>query len=255
MKIIFLGSGRVATQLSQCFKRLGHNIVQVYSRTLENAVKLAKSIDAEAIDDFNMLRADADLIILAVSDQAIEIVVQKITPYLQGTMLVHTSGSTSLKVLTDYYAYSGVLYPLQTFSFERKVEWSQVPCLVEASNEVVLQQLKKLAEQISRHVYCYSSEQRLSLHLAGVFACNFSNACYDIAHQIVQSEQVDYALLHPLILETAMKATQFPPKDVQTGPAKRDDDPILALHEKMLDHQKRWQQIYKLMSEQIQQRK
>ena len=116
--------------------------------------------------------------------------------------------------------------------------------------------LHTLAESLSQRVYSYSSVQRLSLHLAAVFACNFSNYCYDMAKQVVDAEQVDFNLLYPLILETAQKATQNDPKQMQTGPAMRQDQNILQMHQQMLAQAQRADlaEVYALMSQQISQR-
>lgn len=105
---------------------------------------------------------------------------------------------------------------MQTFSFEREVDWSETPLFIEASTDEGLKHLEVIANSLSNKVYHYNSEQRLSLHLAAVFACNFTNYCYDAAKQIVDQQQVDFSLLYPLILETARKATLHDPVLVQT---------------------------------------
>jgi predicted short-subunit dehydrogenase-like oxidoreductase (DUF2520 family) len=105
-------------------------------------------------------------------------------------------------------------------------------------------------------VYQYTSAQRLSLHLAAVFACNFSNYCYDMAKQVVDAQSVDFSLLYPLIEATAKKALIAEPKQMQTGPAMRGDKNIIAMHQQLLAQAGRsdLQNIYALMSEQILQR-
>ena len=114
--------------------------------------------------------------------------------------------------------------------------------------------LTTLANSLSNQVYPYNSAQRLSLHLAGVFACNFTNYCYDMAKQVVDAQQVDFNLLYPLILETAKKATQNDPETMQTGPARRGDVNILDMHQRMLQDMGRedLKDAYTLLSQQIQ---
>ncbi|AYO54685.1 Rossmann-like and DUF2520 domain-containing protein [Acinetobacter wuhouensis] len=249
MRISFIGSGRVATHLAKVlFKR--HQIVQIFSRNIAHAEKLAQLVNAEAIVNDQKLVADIDLLIIAVSDQAISQVIQAIGRYLENVLIVHTSGSTNLDVLTQYHAKSGVFYPLQTFSVEREIAWENTPLFVEAAFTDDQHILTQLANSLSNRVYQYSSEQRLSLHLAAVFACNFSNYCYDMAKQVVDSKQVDFSLLYPLILETANKATQNDPRAMQTGPAIRGDLNILNMHEKMLEADERedLKKIYHMLS-------
>ena len=256
MRISLIGAGRVATHLGRVLLKRGHEIVQVYNRNVNHAEALASQISADAVSDITQLNTDIDLAIIAVSDQAISQVIEQLSNVLKDVLIVHTSGSTHLKVLTQHHARSGVFYPLQTFSFEREIAWSETPLFVEASSEQDSQLLNILAGQISQRVYLYSSEQRLSLHLAAVFACNFSNYCYDMAKQVVDAKQVDFSLLYPLILETAKKATAHDPRQVQTGPAMRGDQNILNMHQQMLVDSDRedLQQCYQMMSEQISKR-
>ncbi len=172
---------------------------------------------------------------------------------LSDVLIVHTSGSTDIQVLAKVHARAGVFYPLQTFSLAREVNWQSTPLFVEVSQANDLVQLSELANSLSSRVYTYTSAQRLSLHLAAVFACNFSNYCYDMAKQIVDAKQVDFSLLYPLILETAHKAVQHDPKQMQTGPAMRGDQNILNMHQQMLNDAKRedLKNVYNLMSQQI----
>ena len=222
-----------------------HEIVNIYSRSFDKAADLAQVAHAKAVSHFKQLNADVDLVMIAVSDQS-----------MPNVLIVHTSGSTALSVLSMKHARAGVFYPLQTFSLEREIDWSNTPLFVEATENTDLQRLHTLAESLSQRVYSYSSVQRLSLHLAAVFACNFSNYCFDMAKQVVDAEQVDFNLLQPLILETAQKATQNDPKQMQTGPAMRQDQNILQMHQQMLAQAQRADlaDVYALMSQQISQR-
>ena len=256
MRISLIGAGRVATHLGRVLLKRGHEIVQVYSRDVNHAEALASGISADAVSEIAQLNTYIDLAIIAVSDQAISQVIEQLSNVLNDVLIVHTSGSTNLSVLTQYHSRSGVFYLLQTFSFERDVDWANTPLFIEASSEQDSQLLNTLAGQISQRVYLYSSEQRLSLHLAAVFACNFSNYCYDMAKQVVDAKQVDFSLLYPLILETAKKATAHDPRQVQTGPAMRGDQNILNMHQQMLVDSDRedLQQCYQMMSEQISKR-
>ncbi|MBJ9956369.1 Rossmann-like and DUF2520 domain-containing protein [Acinetobacter courvalinii] len=252
MKITLIGAGRVATHLAKVLQ-LQHQIVQIFSRDLQRAQTLANLVSAQAIDNVRQLDPQIDLVIIAVSDQAISSVIESIAPYLPDNLIVHTSGSTSVSVLQNSHHRAGVFYPLQTFSFDREVNWLETPVFVEAIEPQDLTSLTELANSLSHRVYQYSSTQRQTLHLAAVFACNFSNYCYDMAKQIVDAEQVDFSLLHPLILETANKATANDPKDMQTGPAMRGDRNILNMHQQLLGDSNRsdLQNIYALMSEAI----
>ncbi len=252
MRISVVGAGRVAHHLAQTLVKQ-HQIIQIYGRSLEKVTVLADKVGAIAITDPKQLNADIDLVIIAVSDQSIKATIQQLHIFLPQALIVHTSGSTNLNVLTQHHARAGVFYPLQTFSLDREVDWDTTPLFVEAAEAADLRLLTELAQSLSQRVYQYNSAQRLSLHLAAVFACNFSNYCYDMAKQVVDAQQVDFSLLYPLMLETANKATQHDPRQMQTGPAMRGDQNIINMHEQMLEdaQQMDLKQIYAILSQHI----
>ena len=252
MRISFIGAGRVAHHLAHALSQ-HHQIIQIYSRSFEPAQTLAVQVGATATVNVSEINPEVDLVIIAVSDQMIASVITEIHHQLTDALIVHTSGSTDLEVLAKIHARAGVFYPLQTFSLDREISWADTPLFVEAKAEDDLVLLTELASQLSSRVYQYTSAQRLSLHLAAVFACNFSNYCYDMAKQVVDAQQVDFSLLYPLILETAHKVVQHDPKQMQTGPAMRGDQNILNMHQQMLQDAQRedLKKVYNLMSQQI----
>lgn len=255
MRISLIGAGRVATHLAKVFMQQ-HDIIDICARQQIHAETLAVQVGARAVDQYIELNADIDLLIIAVPDQMIAQVANDIGQIMPNVLVVHTSGSTDLAVLTEFLPRAGVFYPLQTFSLEREIDWSSTPLFIEATTVQDFSTLQSLAEALSQRIYAYTSAQRLSLHLAAVFGCNFSNACYDMAKQVVDAQQVDFSLLAPLMLETAKKAIEHPPQTVQTGPAARGDENILQMHEKMLkqDGQTHLVQIYHQLSHYIMQR-
>ncbi len=211
MKISLLGSGRVAFHLAKALLAQGHHIAQVYARDFEKTQKFSKQIKSKACRSLHEFQP-SDLIILAVSDSAIAELAKQVHEIFPETLMVHTSGSTDIQVISNIHEKAGVFYPLQTFSLERDVDWQATPLFVEATNKDDLVILSDLANSLSKRVYQYTSKQRLTLHLAAVFACNFSNYCFDMAKQVVDAEQVNFSLLYPLILETAKKL----PKMIQS---------------------------------------
>ena len=232
MRITLIGSGNVATHLAAALKNAGHAIVQVFSRDMQNAALLAYHVKSEAIDNLDAVNSETDLFIIAVKDDTIEDIAQKLAQY--GRLIVHTSGATPLKILTDYTANSGVFYPLQTFSKTKELDFMTVPLCIEGEDEQITNQLKELARTISNNVYQVNSDQRKILHLAAVFACNFPNYLYYAAGKLLQQHSLDFNLLRPLILETAEKVQDHLPADVQTGPAIRKDEKTMTAHLQLL---------------------
>src|SRR5690606_5053574 len=145
----------------------------------------------------------------------------------------------------------GVLYPLQTFSKARAVDFATVPIAVEASDEAASVRLEALAGSLSRRVFRCDSKQRISLHVAAVFACNFANHFYGIAADILNRYDLDFDLIRPLVLEAAQKVMEHQPKDVQTGPAVRNDLRTMEKHLRLLEADPALAQLYRLISERI----
>jgi predicted short-subunit dehydrogenase-like oxidoreductase (DUF2520 family) len=250
MKVVCIGSGNVATHLALALKASGAELLQVYSFTMANAQALAMVLNSQATDDLQQLHRDADLYVISVKDDVITPVLQQLKG-LKG-MVVHTAGAVDLSVFRDLnLPHYGVLYPLQTFSKDRAIDFSTVPLCLEAGTDSDLQHLLVLAAKLSNRVYEVNSENRKLLHLAAVFACNFSNHLYHLGAGLLQQKGLAFDLLKPLIAETASKVQTAMPIDVQTGPAIRGDEATMKRHLDLLADQPMLQDIYETLSNSI----
>ena len=250
MDIVLIGSGNVATHLGGALAGAGHRIVQVYSRTAAHATALAGTLGAGATTDPTTIDIHADVYILAVKDDAIAAVAAQLPAGLKGTV-VHTAGSVGMDVLNGHAEACGVLYPLQTFSKAKPVDFSVIPVAVEASDDTALAGLETLAGSVSGRVFRCDSRQRLSLHVAAVFACNFTNHFYAIAADMLGEHGLDFDLIRPLIFETAQKVMEHRPADVQTGPAVRHDVRTMEKHLELLRDHPALAGLYELISRRI----
>ncbi|MFZ2284707.1 MAG: Rossmann-like and DUF2520 domain-containing protein [Lutibacter sp.] len=244
INIVILGGGNVAWHLTNALlQNSAVNVVQVYNRSLEkiNIFKNSTSIT----NNLSELK-DADIYILAVSDNAISELSSALI--LKNKLVVHTSGSMAMDELKSV-SNKGVFYLLQTFSKERKIDFSTVPICIEAETVADLLLLETLATSISKNCYRINSNQRKSLHVAAVFVNNFVNHLYHIGHEICEQNKVPFEILLPLILETANKITTLSPLEAQTGPAKRNDTKTIEKHIAMLT--KNQQEIYTLLTKSI----
>ncbi len=251
MKIVMVGAGRIAWHLSKRLKSKGLPVAQVISRTAENAEALAESLHTAWSDVPADVLSDADWIIIAVRDDAIEAVAEAFAPYVQNALVTHTSGGTAGAVLAPYFERYGVFYPLQSFSLEHTPLWSKIPFCVDAQSDEDVLYLKKIAKTIGNLVYRVTDQQRALLHVAAVFANNFANRCFAIAEKILDEKDLPFELLHPLMEETLAKALQDSPARMQTGPAMRGDVDTVHRHLNLLAEHPEWQEIYKDMSENI----
>lgn len=246
IKITLIGSGNVAQHLIKAFdKSEAIEIVQVFSRKKET---LASLVDFDKItDDFQDLK-EADLYIIAVTDNAINEVSAQL-PF-NNQLVVHTSGTASIDIL-DAKNRKGVFYPLQTFSKKKEVDFSIIPICLEAENTFDFRVLDTVAKSISKAVFPINSEQRKALHVAAVFVNNFTNHLYQIGQEICEENQVPFEILKPLIQETADKINTLNPIDAQTGPAKRNDSTTIDAHLEYLTNENQ-KNIYKILTQSIQ---
>lgn len=251
-RVALLGAGNVAWNLAPALEDAGHEITEVYARTLGRAEEITERIySAESKDDFDFSESRAEIFILALSDDAIaEVADQVILP--EGSILVHTSGTVPLNVLAYSSAsYTGVFYPLQSFTKGKKVDFEEVPLVLESEDEETLQKLKKFAKSISPMVTTMGSKDRKALHVAAVFASNFTNHMLRIAEEIMHRQGLDKDLLKPLIIESISKSLQLGAKKAQTGPALREDMETLEEHHRFLSYNSQLAEIYRLISQDI----
>jgi predicted short-subunit dehydrogenase-like oxidoreductase (DUF2520 family) len=249
MRITLIGSGNVATHLAAALKNAGHRLVQVYSPNMHNAALLAYHVGASAIDSLKDIDPETDIFIIAVKDDAISEIVPQLSLFKKP--VAHTSGAVSLQVLLDVTPDAGVFYPLQTFSKTKELNFCEVPVCIEGATEELTRQLEELARTISNNIYRVDSAQRKILHLAAVFACNFTNHLYAVAEGLLKEHRMSFDMLRPLITETADKIKTHAPASVQTGPAVRKDEQTMQAHLQMLDGKDELQQIYLLLSQDI----
>lgn len=248
--IVIVGSGNVAEAIALAIHDCPTlTLRQIVARNSERAQHIATLAECDWCDDLGRA-ADADLYIISVSDRAVEQVAQQLRRS-EGSIVVHTAGSIAVEALGNDSC--GVLYPFQTFTKGRRVDFSAIPLFVEGSDEATTELIEQVARTLSSRVWRATSECRRDIHLTGVLACNFVNSLYAMAaDHLMERQGLPFDVLRPLIEETASKAIDSEhPATVQTGPAVRGDKEVSARHQQMLSDSERKQQIYKLLTEQI----
>jgi predicted short-subunit dehydrogenase-like oxidoreductase (DUF2520 family) len=248
-KIVLIGAGRVATQLGKALKDTGKEIIQVYSPTNDSAEKLATLLEAKPATDISNLFVNADLYLISVADDAILQIAKSLK--VDGKTVAHTSGSVPLDILEQVSGFHGVFYPLNTFSKRKKIDLKKTPFFIEAGDKNTEAQLSELAKKISDDVRTINSQQRATIHIAAVFACNFTNFMFVNAAEILKNEGLPFDIMLPLIAETADKLKTIDPIHAQTGPALRNDLDVLSKHIEMLKNDADRQRLYDMISGQI----
>lgn len=254
-QIVIVGSGNLAEALAFAMAERGicFTIAARNSARAMQIADLCRTLDGNG----SIIRATsieqapvaADLYIITVSDRAIGEVADAL-PAADHSLVVHTSGATSIEALPKKVR-RGVIYPLQTFTAGRRVNFAEIPIFIEGCDEECEATLREFAARLSERVEHADSKQRRRLHLAGVFACNFANHMFALGGDVVRDTGFDFEVLVPLIRECAAKAVEsLAPHTIQTGPAVRGDKPSQERHIEMIDDE-RLSKIYKLISENI----
>ena len=244
-----LGAGNVATHFSKALQQKGYNITQVYSKTTASAKALAELLSAPYTTEINNVNTAADIYIYALKDNALEEIIHKIS--IPDAIHLHTAGSVNIDVFEGRARHFGVIYPMQTFSKSKEVNFENIALMVEANTEKTFDTLFGIAQQLSKRCYKIDSEQRKKIHLSAVFACNFTNYMYTIAEELISETNAPFDIMQPLIAETADKIKHLSPAKAQTGPAVRYDTVIIEEHLKMLENRPELQQLYKEISKLI----
>ena len=249
--IAIVGAGNVAWHLGPELENAGHRIRKIFSRHHKNAKAFQKRLyNSEISDSLDFHKSEIDIVILCVSDDAIEEVAKEIV-LPDEAMIVHTSGSQPIQKLGFSSSENmGVFYPLQTFTKEKQIDFEEIPILIEAENRKTIQSLKSLAGSISKQVYSIDSAARRAVHVAAVFACNFTNYLLGISEEILNQEGLELDILRPLIAETLNKSLDIGPGAAQTGPARRGDLQTLDKHMSFLEGTTA-EDVYKLLTEKI----
>lgn len=245
IRVSIIGSGNVAQHLIKVFSlNTDIELVQIFVRNKKTVLNL---ISSDKIFSNYKNFIPVDVVIIAVTDGAIDLVYQEL-PFTS-QLIVHTSGTFSLEALTNKNR-TGVFYPLQTFSKSKEIDFKTIPICIEAQNENDYKTLEYVAHAISNSVHRINTKQRLSLHVAAVYVCNFTNYMYTIGNDICNLNNLSFEILKPLIQETANKIMLLSPAMAQTGPAIRKDTGTLKTHLDFLtnDNQK---EIYKLLTKSI----
>ena len=251
-RIVLIGAGNVATHFGKAFHDNGYTISQVYSRTEKSAKELADKLGADYTIYINKVIKDADIYIVSVKDSVLPELLPQVARLSPDALYLHTAGSVPMDAWKGLASRYGVFYPLQTLSKTRELDIHDVPCLVEANNEEDLKLLLRISKELTGHDYQADSDMRRVLHLAAVFACNFTNHLYAICDYLFRKDgRIPFEVVLPLIDETARKVHHLSPVDAQTGPAVRFDENIMKKHIDMLQDEPELAEIYEIMSKDI----
>ena len=231
MKIVIIGAGNVAFHLIKSITNSGHQLVQIYNRTIENINESTKKIPLS--DSIGGIYPNADIYIICVKDNAIEEIANQLK--MNNKLVLHTSGNRTMDILQNSSSNYGIFYPIQSFTKDIPLNFKKVPIIIEANNAEALEMLKSFAESISERVIEMDLEKRQKLNIAGVFVNNFTNHLYHLMDEYLDKESIDFSILHPIIQNTVDKIKIKSPRACQTGPAIRKDQETIENQKKILE--------------------
>lgn len=251
-RIALVGAGNMATAIAYSLKESDNAPVAVWSRTLESAALLGGRVGCAFTNDLDELPV-ADIFIISIADNALHDVAREIAQRFPDALVLHTAGSIPMDTLREAGATRyGVLYPMQTVNRNSPASLRNITTFIEGCNDAVTAHIEKVATLLSDKIVYATSEQRCSLHVAAVFACNFPNAVYNMAYELMQRNGLPFDAMLPLIDEAARKVHFMSPFEAQTGPARRGDENVMNAHKSMLDDE--LASIYEMLSNYIMKR-
>ncbi len=255
-RVALIGSGRLGTQLALALEKAGHKIAEIFNPSAKSAETLAYNLyDSQLVNSLDFSDSDCNFFVVSVPDESIEQVATEIV-LPDEAIIVHTSGATSMEILEVTAAENyGVFWPLQSFSHKATISFSGLPIIIEGSNDYALEALNKIAASLGAEPVFMEESERKNLHVAAVFASNFTNFMLRAAEEVLKKDDLSLDILKPLVIETIRKAFQIGPENAQTGPAVREDFSTIDAQTSLLADDPSLQRIYRMISQEIIDRK
>lgn len=193
-----------------------------------------------------------DFCIIAVSDDALPIVVQHL--HLPDSIVVHTSGTGDIELLHSVSPHYGVLWSPISFTRDEKLDYTLLPYCIEGSDETTTIAIEQIVKHIGTNIYRVGTAQRRYVHLSAAIANNFGNALLAEVQHLAIKWNIPFEILQPIILQTAKKAGSRNLWQQQTGPAVRRDTSTLDAHRTMLQDQPELLELYNAFTRLIMQK-
>ena len=254
--VVMIGTGKLAQALSPVLLENGIHIMQFFSRELTHAQNLADQFNTDYTNNWNELNRVADLYIICVKDDAISEVSEAMSKQLDHTAnICHTSGSRGIEAISTYFTHRACMWPMQSFTFQSKIIWPEVPIFLSGTDSI-LNEIEVVCKKFSKKVFRIDEEKKKWVHVAAVFANNFSNYNLSITEKILDSCGVPLEVMEPMMQNMIRNVFTIGPGNTQSGPANRGDRKTMEMQQKMLaDKFPEYENLYQLYSEIISQKK
>jgi len=228
MRIALVGPGRAGQSIAISANGAGHDVAAVAARDIEQATVVARRFDAVPLAIGEPV-PPVDLVIIAVTDDAIEAVAGEIAPVARNAAAsaIHLSGATpvsALQAFGDHGVAIGSFHPLQTMPTPelgaRRLAGAWVAV---TADEPLRSTLYDLAETIGLHPFDLRDDDRLAYHAAAAAAANFPIAALAIAERLFEAKNVPFDAARPLVDAIVANAFDSGPEASLTGPIARGE--------------------------------
>jgi predicted short-subunit dehydrogenase-like oxidoreductase (DUF2520 family) len=234
MRIALVGPGRAGQSIAIAANGAGHNVVAVAARDAEQAATVARRFNALPLAIGKPI-PPVDLIVIAVSDRAIEAVAGEVAPIARNAAAsaVHLSGATPVSALAafgDLGVTIGSFHPLQTMPTpELGAQRLAGAWVAVTADEPLRSTLHDLAGTVGLHPFDLRDDDRAAYHAAAAAAANFPIAALAVAQRLFETTGVPFDAARPLVDAVVANAFEFGPQASLTGPIARGDTETVDL--------------------------
>jgi predicted short-subunit dehydrogenase-like oxidoreductase (DUF2520 family) len=251
-KVCLLGSGNVAWHFGQWMIAKNIDLVHVYSRTKSAARSLAEELDCPYTDCIQEITKEADIYLLCINDDSIAEFMNKWSlKFTEKQILIHTSGSIPSSVFKSFHDHFGCVWPIQSLTKDITSNATEIPFVITASDEATKESIFAFIHTISDHIIETDDETKSDMHFMAVMVNNFTNHIYSLVEDFGKEKQIDFNIFLPLIKASIDKLSFASPSEIQTGPARRNDQKIIQNHLTKLNKYPELQEVYTTLSQSI----
>lgn len=228
--MIVVGPGRAGGSLALAAGAAGHHLVGVLSRHPEAAPSGLAALGWEAP------LPEADLVVVAVRDDAVSDVAARLVPLVSGSPVVaHLSGALPVAALAPLAAAgrrTGSLHPLQTLpdAVRGSAALAGAWAAVGGADEATARLLEEFARSLGLHPFRLADAARPAYHAAAAVAANFVVTTLAAARDLALRAGVPFEAFRPLVAEVVGNVFALGPEAALTGPVARGDVRTVTAH-------------------------
>ena len=250
MNFSIIGTGNMAHFLAGELSAAGHNLIGIWGRNTIAANKIAIQYSTLVYSSLQDIKdKEGHFCFMAVKDTAITEIAAQLS--FKHTTLIHTAGASSLQLLGKQTIHSGIFWPVYSILGDNLKAIKNIPVAIQGNKPQVENDILDIAKSITDKAFIANDVQRAHLHLAAVFANNFSNHLMAVAQEICMKQHLSFDYLQPIVEQTFERLKTEPAKNLQTGPAIRDDKMTMQKHIDLLKSNTEWALIYQSLSNSI----